>query len=127
MAKQPPPLPDIVSDLEPRPRLRLPAAPPATAEPSDEQVEANTAQMTKKWSTVTKARGEGAPQDKPEKVVPLLVPIQINIPTSLGKQLARACYEQECTKTFLILKALAADGFEVDPVYLSPDRRKPKA
>jgi hypothetical protein len=59
---------------------------------------------------------------KPEK----LTPIQINIPPALNKQLARACFEQGCTKTYLIIKALAGEGFEVDPVYLSPDRRKPK-
>jgi phosphohistidine phosphatase SixA len=44
----------------------------------------------------------------------------------LNQQLARACFEQGCTKTYLIIKALAGEGFEVDPVYLSPDRRKPK-
>lgn len=60
---------------------------------------------------------------KPEK----LTPIQINIPPALNQQLARACFEQGCTKTYLIIKALAGEGFEVDPAYLSPDRRKPKA
>ncbi|MDD2860821.1 MAG: hypothetical protein PHI71_07105 [Acidiphilium sp.] len=126
MAKQPLPLPDIIADLDPRPRHRLPAAPVENVEPSDEPVEANTAQMTKRWSAVTKARGEGAPRERPEKPEKL-TPIQINIPPALNQQLARACFEQGCTKTYLIIKALAAEGFDVDPVYLSPDRRKPKA
>lgn len=125
MAKQPTPLPDIVADLDPRPRHRLPAAPVAVVEPSDEQVEANTAQMTKRWDAVTKARGEGATKEKTERPEKL-TPIQINIPQALNQQLARACFEQGCTKTYLILKALAGDGFQVDPTYLSPDRRKPK-
>jgi hypothetical protein len=66
--------------------------------------------------------GEEKVKKKPEK----LTPIQINIPPALNRQLARACFEQSCTKTYLIIKALAGDGFEVDSTYLSPDRRKPK-
>lgn len=116
------PLPDIGADLESKPRHRLPAAPVAVVEPSDDQVEANAAQMSNRWSTVTKARAEHKPKGQPDK----LVPIQINIPAALNLQLAKTCYEQGCTKTYLILKSLAANGFEIDPIYLSPDRRKPR-
>lgn len=116
------PLPDIGADLEGRPRHRLPSATVEADEPSDDQVEANATQMTKRWATVTKARAEATPKAQPEK----LMPIQINIPAALNQQLARACFEQGCTKTYLIIKALAADGFDVDPMYLSPDRRKPR-
>lgn len=117
------PLPDIAADLDGKPRHRLPAAPVAAAEPTDEQVEANTTQLTRRWSAVTKARADNAQKAaNPEK----LTPIQINIPASLNQQLARTCFEQSCTKTYLILKALATDGFEIDSVYLAPDRRKPR-
>jgi hypothetical protein len=116
-----PPLPDIGADLEGRPRHKLPSAPAGAVEQTDDQVEANTAQMTRRWPVVTKARA-AEPKITPER----LVPIQINIPESLNQQLARACFEQGCTKTYLIIKGLAAEGFDIDPIYLSPDRRKPR-
>lgn len=120
MAREP--LPDIGGDLTGRPLHRLPSRSPATAEPSDEQVEANTAKLTTRWATVDRVRQTQAPpSNAPAEPV---TPIQVKIPVSLNQQLARAAYDKGCTKTHLILKALADAGYRIDPAFLALDRRK---
>jgi hypothetical protein len=49
--------------------------------------------------------------------------VRLNIPAYLNKQLSRDAVEKDCTKTHLILQALAQAGYEIDPADMAPDRR----
>jgi hypothetical protein len=89
----------------------------------DETVNANTANLARSWPAVSTNRPaaiESADQRKPDTV---FESIRLNVPSYLNKQLSRDAVEKDCTKTHLILQALAKAGYEIDPDDMVPDRR----
>ncbi len=122
MADKPVALPSISDDLGGRPRLRLPHVASRTTM-EDETVNANTANLARSWPAVSTNRPaaiESADQRKPDTV---FESIRLNVPSYLNKQLSRDAVEKDCTKTHLILQALAKAGYEIDPDDMVPDRR----
>lgn len=115
------PFPDISGDLDGRPRHILPPAQADRPEPTDEEVEANTAKLQERHPAVSRAKAsKAAAPAKPERHTQL----QINIPVSLQKQLNVRAATDGCTKTHLVLQALADAGFDIDPAFLATDRRR---
>jgi hypothetical protein len=143
MADKPSPLPSIDDDLSGRPKqLRIPKMAPRPSL-EDETVNANTADLARNWPAVSTHKPDendagqqptpvvdtsqssepevdAAQPTKPETVFDS---IRLNVPAYLNKQLSRDAVEKDCTKTHLILQALAKAGYEIDPADMAPDRR----
>jgi hypothetical protein len=117
-----PALPSIDEDLGARPRLRLPQVAPRSAM-EDETVNANTADLARSWPAVSTHRPYPVEPVMPAKPETVFDSIRLNVPTYLNKQLSRDAVEKDCTKTHLILQALAKYGYEIDPADMAPDRR----
>ena len=130
MAKAP--FAPITTDLAPRKRrLDLSSVPPRP-DTGDGVVAANAEAISAQWGAAA-AGGQPAP-------TALLVPapdpqyarapsrrlanVHFLAPASLVRQLKLRAAEQGATTSSLIIQALAAAGYEIDPVDLMPDRRK---
>lgn len=132
MADKHPPLPSIDDDLGGRPKLRIPETKPRPPV-ADEAVDANTANLARNWPTVSTSKPTES-ESKPSAVDPAQPPkpetvfdsIRLNIPAYLNKQLSLDAAEKNCTKTHLILQALANAGYRIDPPDMTPDRRAGK-
>src|SRR3954447_9081012 len=99
-------------DVTPRKRVDLRSLQaPAT---TDETVEANSRRLASEWGAVTAV-------DRPK---PVIASLRLEIPEYLDRQLAQAAFEQRVTKQFLVIQALQAAGFNVEPADLVPDKRK---
>ena len=120
-----PVLPSIDDDLGGRPRLRLPQIAPRSVL-EDETVNANTADLARSWPAVSTHKPAAVEPVQPPKPETVFDSIRLNIPAYLNKQLSRDAVEKDCTKTHLILQALATAGYEIDPADMAPDRRGSK-
>jgi hypothetical protein len=116
------PLPSIDDDLGGRTRLRLPQVAPRSAV-EDEIVNANTADLARSWPAVSTHKPAEVESIEPVKAETIFDSIRLNVPAYLNKQLSRDAVERDCTKTHLILQALAKAGYEIDPADMAPDRR----
>lgn len=116
------PLPSIDDDLGGRTRLRLPQVAPRSAV-EDEIVNANTADLARSWPAVSTHKPAEVESIEPVKGETIFDSIRLNVPAYLNKQLSRDAVERDCTKTHLILQALAKAGYEIDPADMAPDRR----
>jgi hypothetical protein len=89
----------------------------------DETVNANTADLARTWPAVSTLRPAPTESLEPPKPETIFDSVRLNIPAYLNKQLSRDAVERDCTKTHLILQALAKAGYEIDPADMAPDRR----
>jgi hypothetical protein len=105
-----PELPPIDASLRKRVDLRSLQA-PTTA---DDRVEANSRRLASEWGAVTTV-------PSPKSVIASL---RLEIPEYLDRQLAQRAFEQRVTKQFLVIQALQAAGFNVEPADMVPDKRK---
>jgi hypothetical protein len=122
MADKPAALPSIDDDLAGRPRLRLPQVTPRSVM-EDETINANTADLARSWPAVSTHQPAAVKAVEPVKPETVFDSVRLNIPAYLNKQLSRDAVEKDCTKTHLILQALAQAGYEIDPADMAPDRR----
>ena len=125
MADKPAALPSIDDDLGSRPRLKLPQV--ASRSPlEDETVNANTADLARSWPAVSTHKPAAVEPAVPAKPETVFDSIRLNVPAYLNKQLSRDAVEKDCTKTHLILQALANAGYKIDLEDMAPDRRGSK-
>jgi hypothetical protein len=120
MAKKPEELPSIDDDLA------LPAAPPvqrpdlsalrSSADVPDEAVRANSRSIGEKWGATTRI-------PTPQPTTPL-ESLRIDVPDYLARELRVRCAEQKLTNAYIVMKALAKDGFHIDEKDLVIDRYK---
>jgi hypothetical protein len=122
MVEKPVPLPSIDDDLGGRTKLRLPKIAPRSAI-DDEIVNANTADLARSWPAVSTHKPAAVEPLEPARPETIFDSIRLNVPAYLNKQLSRDAVEKDCTKTHLILQALAKAGYEIDPADMAPDRR----
>jgi|tagenome__1003787_1003787.scaffolds.fasta_scaffold16232430_2 hypothetical protein len=80
----------------------------------DRVVEQNSRRLASEWGAVTTV-----PSPKP-----VIASLRLEIPEYLDRQLAQAAFDQRVTKQFLVIQALKAAGFNVEPGDLVPDKRK---
>jgi hypothetical protein len=145
MAVKPTELPSIDDDLGGRPKLRIPPMAPRPPV-ADDKINANAADLARSWPTVSTSKpSEGEPGQQPssesdpkqpskieaeaaqlQKSETVFDSIRLNIPAYLNKQLSLDAAEKNCTKTHLILQALANAGYKIDPTDMTPDRRAGK-
>ena len=101
-----------------KPRVNL-ALPPRPDVP-DDTVDARTRELGGKWGASTQM----PTPSKPAEPTAPLISVRFDSPDYLDRAISVAAAEQGVTKTYLILKALKADGFELRDVDLVIDRRK---
>jgi len=101
-----------------RPRLNL-TMPPRPDLP-DEAIETSSRKIGAKWGANTQM---GEPEADREPTAPL-ISIRFDCPDYLDRAISVAAAEQNCTKTYLILKALKLAGYEINDVDLVVDRRR---
>jgi hypothetical protein len=112
-------LPSVADDLAlpgdsaPRPNLR--ALRSATEIP-DEDVRANSRVLGEKWGATT--------QIHPPPPTTPLESLRIDVPDYLARELRVKCAEQKVTNAYLVMMALAKDGYRIDAKDLVPDRYK---
>jgi hypothetical protein len=119
MATKPEELPSVAGDLAlpgdnpPRPNLR--ALRSATEIP-DEDVRANSRVIGEKWGATT--------QIHPPPPTTPLESLRIDVPDYLARELRVKCAEQKVTNAYLVMMALAKDGYRIEDKDLVPDRYK---
>jgi hypothetical protein len=101
-----------------RPRLNL-NMPPRPDLP-DEAIDTRSRKIGEKWGATTQI---GSPQSEQEPTAPL-ISVRFDCPDYLDRAVSVDAAQQNCTKTYLILKALKQAGYEVRDVDLVIDRRK---
>jgi len=107
---------DLALSTEPpahRPNL---AALKSSADVPDEAIRENSRSIGAKWGATTR--------------LPTAVPttplesLRIDVPDYLARELRVRCAEQKVTNAYLVMKALAKDGFHIDENDLVTDRYK---
>lgn len=113
-------LPSVDDDLAlptepqvPRPNL---AALKSSVDIPDEAVRANSRSIGEKWGATT--RIAAAPPTTP------LESLRIDVPDYLARELRVRCAEQKVTNAYIVMKALAKEGFHIDKKDLVTDRYK---
>jgi hypothetical protein len=107
---------EIRQARHPKANLTLPPRP----EIPDEAVETHSREIGGRWGATTQLP---VPEPPAEPTAPL-VSVRFDCPDYADRAVSIAAAEQGVTKTFLILKALKAAGFEIKEVDLVVDRRK---
>jgi hypothetical protein len=119
MATKPEDLPSVADDLAlpgdspPRPNLR---ALRSAAEIPDEDVRANSRVIGEKWGAST--------QIHPSPPTTPLESLRIDVPDYLARELRVRCAERKVTNAYLVMMALARDGYHIEEKDLVPDRYK---
>jgi hypothetical protein len=113
-------LPSVDDDLAlptepqtPRPNL---AALKSGVDIPDEAVRANSRSIGEKWGATT--RITAAPPATP------LESLRIDVPDYLARELRVRCAEQKVTNAYIVMKALAKEGFHIEEKDLVTDRYK---
>src|SRR5271165_963131 len=101
-----------------RPKLNLRMLP--RPDLPDEAIETRSRKIGEKWGATTQLT---AGQSEGEPTAPL-TSVRFDCPDYLDRAISVDAAEQNCTKTYLILKALKQAGYEVRDVDLVVDRRK---
>ena len=103
-------------DLTPRKRIDLRSI--KAPESDDVSVEINSRKLADDWGAVTTVMPPKGP----------MASLRLEIPAYLDQELAekalRGINGQRVTKQFLVIQALQAAGFRVDPDDMVPDKRK---
>jgi hypothetical protein len=106
--------------------LALPTEPPAqrpnlaalksSMDVPDDAIRANSRSIGEKWGASTRI-------PTPVPTTPL-ESLRIDVPDYLARELRVRCAEQKVTNAYIVMKALAKEGFHVDEKDLVPDRYK---
>ncbi len=129
--------PSIKDELQPRPKLKRHTETPT----SDEEIEANSVAIGKKWGAATSLPAADPvvmppfvpapmpPAPKPPALPPgpewaRVISIRGYIPHYLDDELALKAVQRRVTKTFLIMEALAKAGYHVEEIDMVQDRRR---
>jgi hypothetical protein len=106
---------ELTVPLEPpsRPNLR---ALRSNAAISDEAVQANSRALGEQWGASTRR-----PTTKPSTP---LESLRLDLPDYLVRALRMKCAEQKVTNAYLVMKALAKDGWHIEETDLVTDRYK---
>jgi hypothetical protein len=116
------PLPPL--DLTPR-RPAL-AALPSRAVLSDEQIEANSQRAGAAWGASQQVQPQ-PPAPAPVKAPPApprTARLGLIIPGELDDQLRERAHRERKSITALVLEALHQVGYDIDPSFLVPDKRR---
>jgi hypothetical protein len=106
---------EIQQARKPRVDVKL----PARRDLPDEAVEARSRAIGEKWGSATQIVPKVAPETPLES-------LRLDVPDYLARQLRIRCAEEKVTTAYLVMKALAKDGFEIDERDLVPDRYRRK-
>ena len=115
---KPNPLADEIRQAA-RPKLNLTM--PRRTELPDEAIENRSREIGEKWGASTQI---GATQQEPGEPTAPLISVRFDCPDYLDRAISIEAAGQNCTKTYLILKALKLAGYEIRDVDLVVDRRK---
>jgi hypothetical protein len=107
---------EIRQAAKPKLNLTMPARPDLP----DEAIETRSRKIGEKWGAATQI---AARQPEGEPTAPL-ISVRFDCPDYLDRAISVGAAEQNCTKTYLILKALRQAGYEIRDVDLVVDRRK---
>jgi hypothetical protein len=119
MPTKPEELPSVADDLALpgdsllRPNLR---ALRSAMEIPDEAVRANSRTIGEKWGATTQIQS-------PPPTTPL-ESLRIDVPDYLARELRVRCAEQKVTNAYLVMMALAKDGYRIEDKDLVQDRYK---
>src|ERR1051326_3869349 len=120
MAKKPEELPSIDDALTvpPAAAVRRPdlSSLRSSAAVPDEAVRANSRSIGEKWGATTRI-------PTPVPATPL-ESLRIDVPDYLARELRVRCAEEKLTNAYIVMKALAKDGFHIDEKDLVVDRYK---
>jgi hypothetical protein len=120
MATKPEALPSVDDDLalpaEPRRQRPNLAALRSSPDLPDDAVRANSLAIGEKWGASTRLQ-------TPPPTTPL-ESLRLDVPDYLARELRVKCAEMKVTNAYLVMRALAKDGFHVDDKDLVPDRYK---
>jgi len=116
MAVKPEALPSINDDLTIAPTRPTLKGLRSRSGISDEEVQANSRAMGEQWGASTRILQ--SPPATP------LESLRIDVPDYLARELRVRCAEQKVTSAYLVMKALAREGFHIDQKDLVTDRYK---
>jgi hypothetical protein len=88
----------------------------STADVPDEAIKANSRSIGEKW-------GASIRIPTPAPTTPL-ESLRIDVPAYLARELRVRCAEEKLTNAYIVMKALAKDGFHIDEKDLVVDRYK---
>jgi hypothetical protein len=103
-----------------RPRLDL--ALPARTDVPDAAIEERSRELGGRWGASSQIQPPVATE--PQEPMAPLISVRFDCPDYVDRAISVAAAEQNVTKTYLILKALKADGYEIKNVDLVADRRR---
>jgi hypothetical protein len=112
MATKPSELPSLDDDLTPNLRRLPPRHIP------DDAVHANSRALGEQWGVSTRLQS-------PPPTTPL-ESLRLDLPDYLVRALRVKCAEDKVTNAYLVMKALAADGWHIEEADLVRDRYKRK-
>jgi hypothetical protein len=115
------PLADEIREAR-KPRLNL-TLPPRPDVP-DEAVETRSREIGEKWGATTQLVPN--PPEEPDEPTAPLISVRFDCPDYLDRAISVDAAQQDCTRTYLILKALKTAGYEINDRDLVVDRRKVK-
>ena len=116
MAVKPEALPSVDDDLTVGPTRPMLKGLRSRSEISDEEVQANSRAIGEQWGASTRI-------PKPPPATPL-ESLRIDVPDYLARELRVRCAEQRVTNAYLVMKALAREGFHIEEKDLVTDRYK---
>lgn len=116
MAVKPEALPSVDDDLTVAPARPILKGLRSRSGISDEEVQANSRAIGEQWGASTRI-----PQPPPATP---LESLRIDVPAYLARELRVRCAEQKVTNAYLVMKALAREGFHIDEKDLVTDRYK---
>ena len=103
----------LAEEIQQARRPRVDVKLPPRKDPPDDAIEARSRAIGEKWGSSTQIVPK-APETKLES-------LRLDIPDYLARQLRIRCAEEKVTNAYLVMKALAKDGFEIDARDLVPD------
>ena len=118
MAVKPEALPSVDDDLTVGPTRSMLKGLRSRSGISDEEVQANSRAIGEQWGASTQLA-------QPLPATPL-ESLRIDVPDYLARELRVRCAEQKVTNAYLVMKALAREGFHIEEKDLVTDRYKRK-
>ena len=113
----------LVDEIQQARKPKLNLALPRRPDVPDKAIDTSSRQIGEKWGASTQLGPLPALEPAEEPTAPL-ISVRFDCPDYLDRAVSVAAAEQNCTKTYLILKALKLAGYELADVDLVVDRRK---
>lgn len=116
MAVKPEALPSVDDDLTVAPTRPMLKGLRSRGDIPDKEVHANSRAMGEQWGVST--------QVPVSSTATRLESLRIDVPDYLARELRVKCAEQKVTNAYLVMKALAKEGFHIEEKDLVTDRYK---